>query len=114
MREWFFDNMPDFKAEPGFETSFEVNAGERIFPHVWKVTQVVPHEKLVVNWTYGGYDGIANVMFEVFPGGESNNVSVTATAVEDFPQDIPEFKRESGVAGWDYLINGQLKSFLER
>jgi len=31
-----------------------------------------------------------------------------------FPDDIPEFKRESGVEGWNYLIKKSLKAFLEK
>ncbi len=33
MVQWFFENIPDFKAEVGFEAKFEVNTGERNFPH---------------------------------------------------------------------------------
>jgi len=32
--------------------------------------------------------------------------------LEDFPQDIPEFKRESGLAGWTYLILESLQKYL--
>ena len=31
-----------------------------------------------------------------------------------YPKDIPEFKRESGEAGWDYLINKNLVEFLQK
>ncbi len=113
MRKWFFDNMSDFKAEPGFETRFDVSSEERVFPHVWKVIEVVPYEKLVVNWTYDGYEGSSNVHFEIFAGDDSNTVRLSTEVLEDFQQDIPEFKRESAVEGWDYLINGELKEFLE-
>ncbi len=34
-------------------------------------------------------------------------------AVEKFPDNIPEFKRESDVAGWNYFIKDSLKEFLE-
>ena len=35
MRQWFFDNIPDFKPEVGFTTEFMVDAGERQFLHQW-------------------------------------------------------------------------------
>jgi hypothetical protein len=38
---------------------------------------------------------------------------LTAQVLEDFPEDIPEFKRESGVEGWTYFIKKSLKEFLE-
>jgi len=31
---------------------------------------------------------------------------------QSFPQDIPEFTRESGKAGWEYFIQQRLPSFL--
>ena len=42
MRQWYFENIPAFKAEVGFETQFEIHNQGRIFPHRWKVTKVVP------------------------------------------------------------------------
>jgi hypothetical protein len=32
--------------------------------------------------------------------------------VEDFPDDIPEFDRESCQSGWNYLISESLSSYL--
>lgn len=116
MRAWFFENMPDFKAEVGFETRFDVTTEEGVvFPHIWKVTEAEPPRKLVVNWTYKGYEGAAEVCFEVLStaGDDTSSISVTAKALEDFRQDIPEFLRESAVAGWDFLIKERLKSFLD-
>jgi len=34
MRQWFFDNIPDFKAEVGFQTKFNVKALSRDFLHL--------------------------------------------------------------------------------
>ena len=34
--------------------------------------------------------------------------------MEDFPDDIPEFKRESDVEGWTFFISKSLKEFLEK
>ena len=113
MRQWFFEMMSDFKAEPGFETRFDIINEGRDFPHLWKVVEVLPNEKLVVNWTFGGYPGSSNVCFEIIAGESENTVRLSTEVLEDFPQYIPEFKRESAVGGWKYFINGQLKSFLE-
>jgi hypothetical protein len=35
-------------------------------------------------------------------------------AREDFMDGIPEFKRESGLAGWEYFLNKSLKDYLEK
>lgn len=112
LKQWFFDCIPEFKAEPGFETNFEISNEGRNFPHLWKVVEVVPNEKLVVNWQFGGYSGSTNVTFEIIPGDEENKVRLSTEVLEDHPQDIPEFKRESGVDGWKYFINERLQDHL--
>ena len=33
---------------------------------------------------------------------------------ESFPEDIPEFKRESGIEGWTFFIKKRLKEFLDK
>ncbi|MHA1916673.1 MAG: SRPBCC family protein, partial [Promethearchaeota archaeon] len=50
MRQWYFENIPSFKAEVEFETQFNVQSQERNFLHMWKVTEVVPMKKIVYNW----------------------------------------------------------------
>ncbi len=45
MRLWYFDAIPDFKAKVGFKTQFNVQSGGRDFPHVWRVTEVIPFQK---------------------------------------------------------------------
>jgi hypothetical protein len=33
---------------------------------------------------------------------------------ETFPDDIPEFRRDSCIGGWEYLIQKSLKEYLEK
>lgn len=113
MRQWFFAEMPDHKAEVGFTIQFNVDAGEREFMHLWKITEVVPFEKLVCQWEYEGYDGIAMVSYELFEETEGCKIRVTATGIESFSDEIPEFRRESCEGGWKYFINQRLKEYLE-
>lgn len=113
MVRWFFDDIPDFRAEVGFETQFNINAGERDFNHLWKITEAVPNQKLVYDWRYEDYPGAGIVTFELFDEGNGSRLRVTAEGSETFPQDVPEFRRESGVAGWQYFIQGNLKDYLE-
>ncbi len=42
MRKWYFENIPSFNPEVGFETQFNVQSLHRNFLHIWKVTEVVP------------------------------------------------------------------------
>ena len=113
MRQWYFENIPEFEARVGFCTQFSVEAGDRIFPHVWEVTEAEPQHKLVYNWKYDGYAGDSFVIFELSGDGQSSHLRVTSRIVEDFPDDIPEFNRESGVGGWTYFIKDSLKAYLD-
>ncbi len=113
MIKWFFDNIPEFKAEVGFETQFNVNAGERDFLHLWKITEAIPEQKVVYDWRYPNIPGIGKVTFEVFAEGEGSRLRLTNEGLESFPKDVPEFTRESCEGGWKYFIQGNLKNYLE-
>ena len=113
MREWFFDNIPNFKPEVGFETRFSVRSGDRVFPHRWHVQEVVPQQILRYGWKYDGYAGDASVVFVLSKAGPGTKLELILTVLEDFPDDIPEFKRESCVAGWEYFIGERLKAYLK-
>jgi len=113
MIQWFFDNIPDFKAEAGFETQFEVDAGERRFNHLWKIIEAVPGRKIVYDWRYEQYSGAGTVTFELLQDGDGSRLRVTNEGIETFTADIPEFERESCVGGWKFFIQGNLKNYLE-
>ncbi len=113
MRKWFFENMPDFKTIVGFKVEFDVQSGERIFPHQWEVTRVDPEKQLEVNWKYGGYDGSSFVRFELREKDGLTGLTVSCTIIEDFQDDIPEFTWESCMGGWRYFINERLKEYLK-
>ena len=113
MVNWFFDNIPEFKAEVGFETQFNVDAGGRDFLHLWKITESIPEQRIVYDWRYREFPGAGTVTFEIFEEGEGSRLRVTNEGLGSFPQDIPEFTRESCEGGWRYFIQGNLKKYLE-
>ncbi|MBC8755898.1 SRPBCC domain-containing protein [Kordia sp. YSTF-M3] len=112
MQQWFFDNIPDFKAEVGFQTQFNVKAPSRDFLHIWKVTEVVPQQKIVTNWKYENCKGNSFVTFELKPHKDGTQFTVTTKVTEDFSDDIPEFERESCIGGWTYFIKERLYPYL--
>jgi uncharacterized protein YndB with AHSA1/START domain len=114
MKKWYFENILEFKAEVGFETQFNVLSEERSFLHIWKVTEVIPNKKIVYNWTYEEYDGSADMVFELFDEKDSIKLQIRVIVLEDFPEDIPEFTRESCTGGWEYFIKGRLKEYIEK
>ena len=114
MRKWYFESIPSFKPEIGFETHFNVKSRERNFLHKWKVTEVVPLKMLAYNWKYEEYPGDSLVKFELFEQNKMTKLRLTHQVLEDFPDDIPEFKRESGFEGWTFFISKSLKEYLEK
>jgi uncharacterized protein YndB with AHSA1/START domain len=113
MRQWFFPNIKAFEPREGFETKFTVENEGRIFPHVWKVTKVAPMSVLAYNWRYEGYEGDSMVIFEIFEQNHQTRLSLTHKVMESFQSGIPEFSRESCMAGLNYFINQELKKYLE-
>ena len=113
MRKWYFENIPDFKAEVGFCTQFLVESADRGFLHLWRVTEVDPPRKIVYNWKYSGIPGDSFVTFEVSGDAKSSRLTVTTRIQESFPEDIPEFTRESCIGGWTYFVKDRLKVYLE-
>lgn len=112
MVQWYFDNIPDFKAEVGFTTQFNVKAPSRDFLHIWKVTKVIPQQNITYNWTFKDCSGSADTIFQLFEENNNTLLQLTNVVIEDFDDSIPEFKRESCQAGWDYFIKERLYNFL--
>jgi uncharacterized protein YndB with AHSA1/START domain len=113
MTQWFFDNIEAFEPNVGFTTRFVVEHENRTFPHLWKITEVEPLRKITYNWKYEGYAGDSFVTFELFEEGNNTRLKLTHTLTKDFPQDIPEFARESCIGGWNYFIRQSLKDYLK-
>ena len=114
MHHWYFKDIPSFKPEVGFRTQFNVQSEERNFRHMWEVTEVIPKKKIAYNWKYDNYPGDSRVEFELFDQQNHTKLKLTHQVLESFPEDIPEFERESGIAGWAYFISKSLKEFLEK
>jgi len=77
------------------------------------VTEVIPKIKLVCNWTYEEYVGSADMVFDLIEENNFTKMQIKVIVLEDFPDHIPEFKRESCVGGWEYFIQNRLKEYLE-
>jgi uncharacterized protein YndB with AHSA1/START domain len=112
MRQWYFDNIPDFQPRKGFRTSFTVDSGERQFLHLWEVTAVEPGRKIAYSWVYGGYPGKAEAVFHIEEQQEGSRLNFNFTVQEDFPDTVPEFTRESCLGGWHYFLVENLKLYL--
>ena len=114
MKQWYFDNIPSFKPESGFKTQFNVVSEGRHFLHMWEITDVVPLKKIAYSWKFKEYVGEGLVVFELSAHNNSTKLKLTNSVLESFPDDIPEFTRESCVGGWEYFIQNRLKEYLDK
>jgi uncharacterized protein YndB with AHSA1/START domain len=112
MIKWYFNNIPEFKPVAGFTTQFNITNEGRDFLHKWKICEVIENEKIVYNWQYERYTGSADVYFQLFDAGDFVRLEVKVIVLEDFPEDIPEFTRDSCRNGWKYFINESLYKYI--
>ena len=113
MIQWFFQNIPSFKAKEGFKVSFEVLANNKSFIHLWEILEVHERKKIVYDWRYEKYPGQGTVIFEITDKSFGSHLSVTAYGMDSFPQNIAEFKIQSCQDGWNYFIKDQLTSYIK-
>ena len=67
----------------------------------------------VTNWKYENCKGNSYVTFELLPHNNGTLFTVTTKVAEDFPDDIPEFERESCLGGWNYFIKERLVAYFK-
>ncbi|RED92296.1 uncharacterized protein YndB with AHSA1/START domain [Marinoscillum furvescens DSM 4134] len=111
MHQWYFENLPDFKPEPGFKVRFPVRSETRTFTHRWTVMEVMEFKHIKVRWQYDEYPGDSTVTFSLVERNEHTHITVTCEILADFPEAIPEFERESCIGGWEYFL-GRLQNYL--
>ena len=113
MIQWFFEDIPNFRPEVGFETSFDVDSGKQIFRHLWKITEARVPSMIVYHWSYEDIEGAGTVIFELSETATGTLLKLTNKGLDTFPDNIPEFSRESCIGGWEYFIKDRLKHFLD-
>lgn len=109
--QWFFEAIEEFEPIVGFSTKFIVENEGRVFPHCWEIVEVIPAKRIDYTWNYEGYPGDSIVSFQINKFNERVELVVTHKVTEDFPDDIPEFQRESCQGGWEYFIKDRLKTY---
>jgi uncharacterized protein YndB with AHSA1/START domain len=115
MRQWYFPTLVEFEPEVGFETMFDVPHDGKMFPHIWKVTEVVPNKKISYEWKFGGYPGNSLVSFELFDEDGKTRIVLTHDKLETFRGDIhPDLAKQNFVLGWTQFIGTALKGFVEK
>ena len=114
MKEWYF-KMEDFKPEVGFEFQFGGTGNEGIkYVHLCKITEVIPGKKLTHSWKYDGFAGESFVTWELFDEGDKTKLRLTHVGLETFPQNNPDFAKESFSKGWTYITGTSLMNYLQK
>lgn len=113
MKSWYFD-IPDFRAERGFEFRFTAGPPEKKYLHLCRVIEVIVNRKLSYSWRYDALAGNSVVTFELFPEGKATRLKLTHEGLESFPQNDPAFARESFSSGWEQLIGTSLSDHLQK
>lgn len=114
MRQWYFENIKQFRAEVGFHTSLIMGGPERKFTTHWEVTEVIAQKCIRYDWYYEEYPGKGSVRFSLQDSPGGTLLTVENYGLESFPQDIPEFTKESCEAGWRYFVKERLPTYLEK
>ena len=115
MRQWYFPTLIEFEPEVGFGTKFDVESGGKIYPHIWKVAEVVPGKKISYEWKFGGYPGNSLVSFELFDEDGNTRVVLTHEGLETFRGDLhSDLAMHNFVEGWTYFIGKALKEYVEQ
>jgi len=114
MKLWYMPALESFKPVVGFETRFDVPHGEKVYIHLWKVTEVVPNRKITYSWIYGGYPGESFVTFELFCEGNMTRLKLTHAGLETFqPESNPDLARGEFAEGWANIV-AALSPFVEK
>ena len=114
MIQWYFDMIPAFEAEIGFETHFLVTNEGREFTHRWEVTAIIPEKMISYRWRYDEYAGDSFVTFKLEAQDKMTELTLLINIVEDFEDGVPEFTLESCLGGWEYFLNQRLRNYLEK
>ena len=114
MRAWYFPQLQDFQAVVGFETEFVVPHNGREFIHQWRVTEVIPGQKISYAWTFGGYPGSSVLTIELFEQLGMTWLRLTHAGIETFRGDLfPDLAKENFVEGWTSIIGKALSAYLK-
>ena len=113
MKKWYFD-LPEFRAEVGFEFQFWGGTEERKYLHLCKIAEVTPLKTLSHTWRYDGYEGNTLVTFALFEAGNKTTVRLTHEGLESFPAGNPDFAKANFEQGWTAIIGSSLREFLEK
>ena len=113
MKKWYFQ-LPEFRAEVGFEFEFTGGPAERLYLHKCRIIEVIPQKKLTHSWRYEGWKGESAVTWELFEEGSKTRVRLTHSGLETFAvNNNPDLDAHNFNEGWNSIMSTSLAKFLE-
>lgn len=112
MEQWYFE-IDEFEPEVGFVFTFYGGSEEEKYLHICKIKEIIPNARLSYSWQYEGLDGSSLVIFDLTQSGNDTLLRLTHEGVETFPQNKPDFRRNSFEKGWNDIIRIYLKEYVE-
>ena len=114
MKQWYFD-LPDFKAEVGYQFQFDGGPPEKSYLHLCEVKEAAPNKRLAYSWRYDGYPGDSLVRFEIISEGTTTKVRLTHIGLESFAAaNNPDFDSKNFQLGWTEILSTSLTAYVER
>ncbi len=114
MKEWYFENIPDFEPRKGFSCSFEIGSDSNLLTVRWKVIETTTHKEIKYSWQYDEFkDGYGTTTWTLSPKGGKTLLTLVNEGLESFPQHKPAFRRESCIKGWEYFLQESLTGYLK-
>ena len=111
MKQWYFPQLQSM--EPTVGSVFQFHDGNADYQKVWIVTKVETERVFAHSWSYKGFPGTSEILFELAPAGSGTRLTLTQTGLETFP-DHPHFGRERFEWGWDNLLGQNLRNLLNQ
>ena len=113
MKNWWFSQIRSFEPKLGFKTRFTVSYEGEKYLHLWEVLEVIPQEKLVLDWRYDNHSGRAYAKFELRSTSQGTQLIFTSDVLAFFPNK-KVFSRASMRQGWKKLLQEQLPKYVEK
>ncbi|MBS1494146.1 MAG: SRPBCC domain-containing protein [Bacteroidetes bacterium] len=111
LAKWFHASG-DFELEAGHTFHMDVQHEGKDYKHTLTITEIIPEQKLALDWFINGDPGITHVEYELEPEGCKTKVKVTHSGFDKYGEAGAE-TRSGYNGGWDHVLNKLLKEFVE-
>ncbi len=110
LAKWFHPS-DDFKLEIGHTFHMTGQHEGKEYPHTMTITEIIPEQKLGLDWYIEGDAGVTQVTYELKAEGDKTKVKLTHTGFDKYAEG--EANRNDYNGGWEHVLNTLLKEYVE-